>query len=79
MKRIKSACIMQTLHFFQKEDQASVKGRIDVQEEIRRYKAGLDRSCTKYKILSETVQSDGSVILEIIKQYNASPVGKYLD
>jgi len=50
-----------------------------VQEEVKRYKEGLDRSRTKYKILSEEIQEDGSVIIEIKKQYNASPVGTYLD
>ena len=50
-----------------------------VKEEVERYKNQLNRSNTKYKILSETEQSDGSVIMEIKKQYNTSPVGNYLD
>lgn len=50
-----------------------------VQEEVKKYKAGLDRQGTKYKILSEETQPDGSVIIEIKKQYNTSPVGNYLD
>lgn len=50
-----------------------------VQEEVKKYKAGLDRQGTKYKILSEETQLDGSVIIEIKKQYNTSPVGNYLD
>lgn len=33
----------------------------------------------QYKILSEERQEDGSVMIEIIKQYNSSPVGTYLD
>ena len=41
MKRVKAACITQTLHFLLKED--------------------------------------GSIVMEIMKQYNTSPVGKYLD
>jgi hypothetical protein len=39
----------------------------------------LDHNHTQYKIIEETTQPDGSVILKIIKQYNASPVGDYLD
>lgn len=49
-----------------------------VQEEVRKYKDGLDKNNTQYKILSETEQEDGSVVIEIKKQYNTSPVGDYL-
>lgn len=43
------------------------------------YKASLDRSRTKYKIIDETEQPDGSVVIRIRKQYNNAPVGSYLD
>lgn len=79
MKRVKSACITQTLHFMLKEDFGRDYAKKVVDEEVKRYKAGLDRSGTKYKILSEKVMEDGSVMMEIKKQYNASPVGNYLD
>ena len=39
----------------------------------------LDRNRTQYKILAESVEPDGSVMVEILKQYNTSPVGTYLD
>ena len=77
MKRVKAACICQTLHFMRKEELGQTEA--SVQEEVERYKQSLDRSRTQYKILEETLQPDGSVILKIIKQYNASPVGDYLD
>ncbi len=48
-----------------------------VQEELGHYKRGLERSRTQHKILEETTQPDGSIILKVIKQYNASPVGVY--
>ena len=79
MKRVKAACITQTLHFLLKEDLGNDYARKLVEEEVKKYKAGLDKSGTKYRILSEEVQSDGSVIIEIKKQYNTSPVGSYLD
>ncbi len=79
MKRIKAACITQTLHFQLKEDFGHDYAVRQVKEEVDRYKAGLDRNRTKYKIISEETQPDGSIIVEIIKQYNASPVGNYLD
>lgn len=79
MKRVKAACITQTLHFLLKEDLGHDYAKKLVEEEVKRYKAGLDKSRTKYKILSEEVQPDGSVVIEIKKQYNTSPVGSYLD
>lgn len=78
MKRIKAACITQTLHFMLKEDLGRDYAKKMVQEEVRKYKDGLDRNKTQYRILSETEQEDGSIVMEIIKQYNTSPVGDYL-
>lgn len=79
MKRIKSACICQTLHFMQKEDVGyDLAARVN-REEVEKYKKSLDRNCTRYKIIEEAEQADGSIILKIIKQYNTSPVGDYLD
>lgn len=78
MKRIKAACIKQTLHFMLKEDLGHDYAIKMVDEEVKKYKSQLDRSKKQYKIISETRQADGSVIIEIIKQYNTSPVGDYL-
>lgn len=79
MKRVKAACITQTLHFLLKEDIGKEYAKKLVTEEVKRYKEQLDKNKTKYKILSEETQADGSVIIEIKKQYNTSPVGHYLD
>lgn len=79
MKRVKAACITQTLHFLLKEDCGKEYAKRLVQAEVQKYKDGLDKSKTKYKILSEEVQPDGSIVIEIKKQYNASPVGTYLE
>lgn len=79
MKRVRAACITQTLHFLLKEDLGNDYARKVVQEEVKKYKNGLDKSGTKYKILSEETQEDGSVVIEIKKQYNTSPVGDYLN
>ena len=49
-----------------------------VTDEVESYKKSLERHSTKHKIVEETVQPDGSVIIKIIKQYNQSPVGEYL-
>lgn len=79
MKRVKAACITQTLHFLLKEDIEKNYAKKMVEEEVKKYKDGLERTGTKYKILSEKTQEDGSVIIEIKKQYNTSPTGNYLD
>ncbi len=47
--------------------------------EVENYKNSLEKNKTQHKIVEETVQDDGSVIIKIIKQYNASPVGDYLN
>ena len=79
MKRVKAACITQTLHFMLKEDAEKEYALKLVKEEVKKYKDQLERSRTKYKILSEETLEDGSIMMEIKKQYNTSPVGKYLD
>ena len=79
MKRVKAACITQTLHFLLKEDMGKEYAKKLVTEEVQKYKEHLDKNRTQYKILSEETQTDGSVIIEIKKQYNTSPIGHYLD
>lgn len=79
MKRIKAACICQTLHFMLKEDISHSQAVAFVKQEVEHYKQGLDRSSTKYKILEEIEQPDGSILIKIIKQYNSCPVGEYLN
>ena len=79
MKRIKAACICQTLHFMLKEDVAHDWAVKQVEQDVENYKRTLERNRTQYKIVEEIPQSDGSVIMKVIKQYNASPVGDYLN
>lgn len=79
MKRVKAACICQTLHFMLKEDVAHDYAVRLVQDEVAHYKKNLERNHTRYKIVEETAQSDGSILVKVIKQYNTSPVGDYLD
>lgn len=79
MKRVKAACLQQVLHFTPKEGVAPQFAPQAVAEEVAQYKARLEHIRTQYKIIREETQPDGSVILEIKKQYNTSPVGSYLD
>lgn len=78
MKRVKAACLCQTLHFMLKEDVPHDYACKLVQEEVAQYKKGLERNRTQYKLIEQTEQPDGSIIVKILKQYNSSPVGDYL-
>lgn len=79
MKRVKAACICQTLHFMLKEEVGHDYAVKMVNEEVEHYKKDLDRKNIQYRIVEQVAQDDGSIILRIIKQYNASPVGDYLN
>lgn len=79
MKRVRAACICQTLHFMLKEDVEHDHAVKLVKDEVEQYKKTLERNRTQYKILEEAEQPDGSILVRVIKQYNSSPVGSYLD
>ncbi len=79
MKRVKAACICQTLHFMLKDEIAREQAEKIIGQEVEQYLKSLERNRTQYKIVDKSVQADGSVIMKVIKQYNASPVGDYLD
>lgn len=79
MKRIKAACICQTLHFMLKEGLPHDEAVRLVQAELAQYKTTLARNRTQYRIIDESAQADGSILVKVIKQYNNSPVGDYLD
>ena len=79
MKRVKAACICQTPHFMLKEDVDHLYAVRQVKEEVEQYKKNLERNRTQYRIVEQTEQPDGSILVKVIKQYNAAPVGNYLD
>lgn len=79
MKRVQAACITQTLHFQLKEDIGHDYAVKLVREEADKYKRQLEKSGFKFRILKEEEQRDGSILMEVKKQYNTSPVGNYLD
>ena len=79
MKRIKAACITQTLCFSNHDGETTEYAKKMIVQEYDKYKAQLDKSVTKYKIISEKNNDDGSIVIEIKKQYNTSPVGEYLN
>lgn len=79
MKRVKAACICQTLHFLLKEDVGHDWAVKQVEQEVEQYKKNLERNRTQYKIVEQTTQPNGSILLKVIKQYNTCPVGDYLN
>lgn len=78
MKRIQSACLLQTIHFILKEDLGHAAAVSAVKAELDHYKAQLHRSGTEYKIVDETEQPDGSIIIHIKKQYNGHSCAEYM-
>lgn len=79
MKRIKAACIIQTLCFSSHDGETTEYAKKAIVQEYEKYKAQLEKGGVKYKILSEETNEDGSIVIEIKKQYNNSSVGDYLN
>ena len=67
MKRIKAACICQTLHFMLKDNVEHDYAVRLVREEVERYKQSLDRNHTKYRIEEETNRTFSK--LEVFNQH----------
>ncbi len=82
MKRVKAACILQTLVFSQKPEfgltpEEALKTN---REEFARYKESLERTKTRYMVTDMTEQEDGAVVVHVKKQYNNSAdVSEYFD
>ena len=79
MRRIKAACLEQTVHFMLKEDVDHETAARLVKEELNHYKSLLEQNHTKYKIVEEVAQLDDSIIIKIKKQYNYCDLGDYLN
>ncbi len=78
MKRIKSACLLQTIHFQLKDDIPHDVAVRAVQEEVKNYKAQLTRNRTRFQIDEEVEQPDGSIMLKLRKQYNSYNCDAYM-
>ena len=79
MRRIKSACLEQTVHFQLKDGVPHDQALRLMEEEYGAYKQSLARRHTKYKLLEEQRRQDGSLIIKLIKQYNDHDCGTYLE
>ena len=82
MKRVKAACILQTMVFAQKPEMGYSKDRAlrINKEEIEHYKATLERAKTRYQIMDTVEQEDGSIVVHVRKQYNdKADVSEYFE
>ena len=79
MKRIRAACLTQTIGFFPKDDHPTEFEKEMLRKEYENYKSLMDHRRTKYKILHEEVQPNGAIIIELKKQNNQQPIGHYFD
>lgn len=73
MKRIQSACILQTLVFSQKEDSGCTPEQALQlnQAEVEHYKSTLTRTRTRHQITDVQQREDGAIVVRVRKQYNA--------
>ncbi len=74
MKRVKSACILQTLVFAQKPEMGYGKEQaLNLnQKEFERYRDDLESAKTRYQIDDMAEQEDGSLVVHLRKQYTKS-------
>ncbi|MBQ8163392.1 MAG: hypothetical protein IJZ93_03375 [Clostridia bacterium] len=82
MKRVKSACIYQTLCFLQKpEYNFPPATALEMNRaEYAKYKADMDKVGTRYQILEEPESPDGSITVKVRKHYNKDiDVGEYFN
>ena len=79
MKRVKAACLLQTLSFQSKDAYPSEFSRMQVQKEYDDYLTLMQRRGTQFRILEKQEQPDGSILVKLMKQNNQQPVGDYFD
>lgn len=72
MRRIRAACILQTLIFVQKPDAGYSKEQALQAnlEEFEQYKRKLQDAKIRYQIVDVAERKDGSVVVHVRKQYN---------
>ncbi len=72
MKRIQAACIFQTLLFSQKPELGLTREQALMinRQEVEQYKLRLQRTKTRYRITLEQERPDGSILVQVRKQYD---------
>lgn len=72
MRRIISACLLQTMRFDTLND-------TDPRKEFEAYCDKLKRDKTKFQIEEETTEPGGALVIKIKKQYNTYKTDGYLE
>lgn len=76
MKRISSACLLQTFHFVLDPTLEETLAKYKVKQEVEKYK--LDFKDT-VKIVNEEHLNDGTIILCVKKKVSGYSIGNYFD
>ncbi len=79
MKRIQAACLLQTIHFQLKDEIGHAAAVSAVRDEYEHFKKQLEHNRTKYQIVEEAEQPDGSIVIHVKKQYNHYNCDEYLN
>ena len=48
-------------------------------EYYEKYLKQLERNRTKYKVVEETENEDGTIVIKILRQYNSYETGDYIE
>ena len=72
MRRITSACLLQTMRFDTLND-------VTRSRNLKFTAKKLEKKGTKYVIESKETESDGAIVVKIRKQYNAYKVDGYME
>jgi hypothetical protein len=71
MRRITSACLLQTMKFDTTKD-------ANPEQDLKMYISKLDKQKTKYVIEEQKKEADGSIVLKIKKQYTSYMTDGYI-
>lgn len=72
MRRILSACLMQTMRF---DTTKEARPEVDFEMFLKK----LDKGGVKYVIEEKVTEPDGSLVVKLKKQYNSYPTNGYLE
>lgn len=72
MRRILTACLLQTMRFDTVKD-------ADPRKDYELYCQRMEKSGVKFAVDEETVEPDGSIVIKVRKQYNSYKTDGYLN
>ncbi len=72
MRRIVSACLLQTMRFDTYND-------ANPEADLQTYCSKLERGGTRYMIEEKKTEPDGAIVIKIRKQYNSYPADGYIN